>query len=79
MQAIVTKYLSATNTRGTRIKAYCQAGSITLGWDHALNHAGNERSAAEALCAKFGWGCDLVAGSLPDGEAVFIQVPKAKA
>lgn len=30
MQAIITKYIPATNTRGTRIKATCSPGSITI-------------------------------------------------
>lgn len=31
MQAIVTKYLPATSTRPSRIKAWCDRGSITIG------------------------------------------------
>lgn len=31
MQAIEVKYLGATYAKGDRLKAFCQAGSITLG------------------------------------------------
>lgn len=29
-QAIVTKFLGPTNYRGSRVKATCQAGSVTI-------------------------------------------------
>jgi hypothetical protein len=54
-QAIETKYLGPSNVRGARVKATAEAGSVTLGWDHALNSEGNHRKAAEALCEKFNW------------------------
>lgn len=37
MQAIKTKYLPATNTKPSRIKAECEAGSITISYDYRLN------------------------------------------
>jgi hypothetical protein len=55
MQAITTKYLPATNFRGSRIKATAQAGSVTVPWDDALGVEANHRQAACALMAKFGW------------------------
>jgi hypothetical protein len=42
MQAIITKYLSATNHRGARVKASAQAGSLTVGWDDGLDVEGEE-------------------------------------
>ena len=36
MQAIETRYLGPTNTRGSRIKATAAAGSITIHYDDAL-------------------------------------------
>jgi len=53
MQAIVTKYLPCTNTRGSRIKAWCERGSITIPYPHELGSDFKHRSAAEALCRKF--------------------------
>lgn len=52
-QAIETRYLGATNTRSSRVKAYCERGSITVEWDHDLNAEGNHIRAAKRLCAKF--------------------------
>lgn len=70
MQAIVTKFLGPTNVRGSRVKATCEAGSVTLSWDHALNSEGNHDAAAKALAHKLGWDKgwhgELVGGGLPD-------------
>ncbi len=55
MQAIVTKYLGPTNTRGSRVKATCNAGSVTVSWDHALNIDENHEAAFRALVDKLGW------------------------
>ena len=70
MQAIITKYLPATNTRGSRIKATAYAGSVTVAWDHSLSsHADNYRQAAMALVAKYGLPSDgWVIGILPKGD-----------
>ena len=71
MQAIVTKYLGPTNTRGARIKATAQAGATYLSWDYALDTSANHRAAAIALANKFKWldHSDLSeGGSLPAGN-----------
>lgn len=39
MQAIITKYIPATNCRGSRIKATCERGSLTLGYSEAEDYA----------------------------------------
>jgi len=54
-QAIVTKFFGPSNVRGSRVKAMCDAGSLTLSWDHSLGVEGNHRRAAEALRDKLGW------------------------
>jgi hypothetical protein len=54
MQAITTKYLGPTNFRGSRIKASCEAGSITLPYDYNENDGGHY-GAAVALIKKLGW------------------------
>lgn len=78
MQAIHTKILPATNTKGTRIKATCQAGSITIGY-HSVDEGGifseddRHRAVARMLQKKLGWTSDvgrygeIVTGCLPDG------------
>lgn len=69
MQAIMTKYLGPTNVLGARIKASCQAKTITLPWDHSLNPTDNHTAAAKALATKMGWNYGTwVGGSLPDGK-----------
>lgn len=55
MQAIETKYLGPTNSRGSRVKATCEAGSITLSWDDALNPSDNHDAAARALILSLEW------------------------
>jgi hypothetical protein len=52
-QAIETKYLPATNYRGSRIKAACERGSITIDCPHELSGADCHIAAAQALCDKF--------------------------
>lgn len=55
-QAIRTKYLGATNHRGSRIKAVSGSGlSVTVSWDHEKGIAANHACAAVALAAKFEW------------------------
>lgn len=51
-QAIETRYLGPTNTKGGRIKAECWGGNITIGYDHALNSDEAHKAAAVALIEK---------------------------
>jgi len=53
MQAITTKYLSATNNRGSRIKATCDRGSITIPYPHELSGDAVHITAVFALVAAF--------------------------
>ncbi len=52
-QAIVTKFIPATNYRGSRIKASCDRGNITISYPDELSGADCHIAAADALCAKF--------------------------
>jgi hypothetical protein len=52
MQAIETKYIPPTNTRGSRIKAYCQRGALTIPYPEGDQEEAH-RAAAFALCHKF--------------------------
>jgi hypothetical protein len=73
MQAIITKYLPPTNSRGARIKATAAAGSVTV----PFNYEGEEyETAARALCDKLGWTFNHCGGGLPDGSMVWVQMPK---
>lgn len=54
-QAITTKFLGPTNSRGSRVRATSEAGSLTVAWEHALNVTENHRAAAEKLAKKLEW------------------------
>jgi len=88
MQAIATRYLPATNNRPSRMRAWCERGSITVSY----HCSGNDmpRYAAEALCRKFAqedarqygtaveanpWLRPMIEGGLPRGcgaDSVFV-------
>jgi hypothetical protein len=55
MQAIRTRYHGPTNSRGSRIIAKCEGGSITMPYDHAQNLEGNHAAAARLLLERMGW------------------------
>lgn len=87
MQAILTKYLCATNTRGSRIKASCERGSITISYPDELSGDAVHIAAKDALVAKFvkedakrygsernPWSRPTVCGWLSSGEAVHVYV-----
>lgn len=69
-QAIQTKYLSPTNTRGARIVAKAYAGRKIYDWDHALNTEQNHYVAALMFAQSKDWhkqkGFKLHGGSLTD-------------
>lgn len=66
MQAIETKYLGPTNSRGSRIKATSASGiCVTVGYKSQLSSDENHVEAAKLLCRKLGWETNkLVTGSL---------------
>lgn len=88
MQAIVTKYIPATNTKPSRIKAECRRGKLIVSYNYDLDDVDNHREAAKALQAKFNaedmanygstifWDCPTVAGELPDGSYCHVLVDR---
>lgn len=52
-QAIFTKYYGPTNTKASKVKAYCERGSITLSLADKLSVEENHIAACAALLAKF--------------------------
>ena len=78
MQAIQTKFIPRTDFRESRVKAWVEAGSVTLGWDHALNVEENHAKAAKALRENMGWVGkgygEIVGGCLPSGGYAFVFV-----
>lgn len=76
MQAIKTKYLPATNFKGSRIKASCEAGSLTIPYPYELTIERVHAFAAMELCNKLGWKViELHTGALPD---CFVHIPVLK-
>lgn len=83
MQAILTRYMNPTNTRGAKIKATAAAGSVTINYPHGLSEEDAHRAAAQALVQKLGWvpphyGA-LHGGQLPSGDWCFVMVPSPAA
>jgi hypothetical protein len=70
MQAITTKYINPTNTKGARIKATCDAGSITIPFDHANSEEQTHAKAAMALVRKLGW--ENYGGAADRGNGVWM-------
>lgn len=72
MQAIIIKYLPATNTMGVRLKAIAEAGSLTESRKYELDVHDQARALAEKFIAQiFQGNCKLYGfGCLPSGDYV---------
>jgi hypothetical protein len=70
-QAIETRYLGPTNTKGGRIKATAWAGSVTVPYDHALDAADNHKAAQLALRGKLGWQGKYAQGGNAKGNGYY--------
>ena len=89
MQAITVKYLPATDTKGSRFKAICSRGSLTMSFDYSLEDYERVAKVANALVEKFqsedkknygsvcGWGGVYTVGTLHNGDHVFVSTPTA--
>ena len=80
-QSIVVKYIGPTNSRGSRMKAISQAGSITISYDYSLSSDELHWKAAKALIEKLRWdekngykNNEWAMGWLPDGSSVFTRI-----
>jgi hypothetical protein len=89
MQAIITKYLPATNTKPSRIKASCERGSIVITYPSDLSGDAVHVAAADALVRKFvaedailygtptaknPWNRKRVCGGLPSGGVAHVFI-----
>ena len=54
-QAITTKYIGATDTKGARVKATNGYDSVTIPYASDLEPGEAHRKAARAFCDKFGY------------------------
>ena len=83
MQAIVTKYFGVTNTRGSRIKATAERGSIVVPYPHEIDSGQVHAYAAQKLCEMFAaddlrdygtpitknpWSRSFVSGAIPGNK-----------
>lgn len=79
MKTIVTKYIPATNTKPSRVKAKAEGvPAITINYN---SHDNPHREAALTLCRKYGWGEDIIGGGMPDqtGEVFVFADPLVRA
>ena len=75
--AIFTRYLGPTNTKGSRIKASARGLSVTVPLDYALDLVERHEKAARELLAKLGWQDrqTALAGETPDERGyVFVAI-----
>lgn len=77
MQAIQVKYLAATNTKGTRLKAFCMQDHITINYCHSLNKQQNAIVAVTGLLQKLEWEGNWVGGEINNGSYVFVRIALA--
>ena len=78
--AIQIKYIPATNTKGSKLRAFtCHDkpnGGITHSWDY-MYLDGGAQELARFYCQEKGWNFDdYIAGLLPNGDHVFVRQPK---
>lgn len=71
MQAIQVKYLPATDTKHSRLKAFCKSGSITIPFDTETDNQCYVL-AAKLLAEKLGWNEVFYGGTLPNHDKVFV-------
>jgi hypothetical protein len=72
MKAIETKYLPATNFRGSRIRAAAEGGnSVTLSYDSEFSSDANHARAALELARQLAWKGRLIMGHTAKG-CVFV-------
>ena len=86
LQAIVTKYIPMTNTKGARIKATAAAGSLTVSLskldgddgrkDAITRNDAQHWEVARLLCEKFKWNVSLQTGALPNGDYVQVMTTR---
>jgi hypothetical protein len=75
MKTIITKYLGATNHRGSRIKATTSSGiSKTVSYDDELNAIPNHKRAVHKLNEQLNWSGEMVQGSPNDTGDSYIWV-----
>jgi hypothetical protein len=78
MQAINTKYIGPTNTKGARILVKAQAGKMFVSWDYALNADENHVQAAYKFMNKMDWPNKIVSGGAWDHSEYHVMLPRTE-
>ena len=83
MQAITTKFVPATNTKGSRVQVKSWMGTTYFNWDHALNSDQNHIGAVKEhiekkLVSEYAPRNPAACGSLPDESGYCVIVDSAK-
>lgn len=74
MQAIETKYIGPTDTKGARIMARCDAKRIVRSVDHSLNIEDRHGHVASELIHILGWHGHWVCGAVPSNSMGYVFV-----
>lgn len=78
MQAITTKFVAPTNTKGSRVQVKSWLGTTYFGWDHALdgkeNHIAAVREHLDKKASETAPLFPAAAGVLPDGAGYCVVV-----
>lgn len=70
MKAITTKYISATNCKGARIKAFdLDNNQVTIPYPYNLDVKAGHEKAMKLLLDKMDWHGELIGGVTKDGYA----------
>jgi len=74
MQAITTRYIGPSATKGSRIKATCDAGSLTVDFHsvECTDDADRYVKVARMLADKLGWTGAFVSGGVNTGDYVHV-------
>lgn len=77
LQAIVTKYISATSRTGARVKAVTESGeSLTIPFQSSLSTPDAHAAAALLLAKKLGWKGRLVQGAIKGAGYAFVLLAR---
>jgi hypothetical protein len=72
MQAILVKYYPATNYKGAYYVAFGSVAKMRFPSGKIDNFTNPARHCAETFSASLGWKGELLQGTLPNGDEVFV-------
>ena len=81
MKAILTKWLGATNTKPTRIKAYDADGnSLTMSYNQSRGDSDSvlHGEVVRALIKKLDWNCEILGDGYIKGGRCFVLTHKTE-